>query len=125
MKISYLLLTLFIAIFSVTSICWSACEGDFDFDCDIDGSDLVTFAAGFGLAGCGPTEEICDGRDNDCDGQTDEDFMTDGVYALNTHCGDCNTDCTEIYALVAHQKRDHISPSVAAEAVVKAFCRGY
>ena len=39
---------------------------------------------------CVPADEVCDERDNDCDGFTDEDFD------LNTnprHCGECNNPC--------------------------------
>jgi hypothetical protein len=45
------------------------------------------------------TVEICDYVDNDCDGLTDEDFLKDGKYYLDTACGNCFTDCTQIYAL--------------------------
>ncbi|MGM0576379.1 MAG: MopE-related protein [Myxococcota bacterium] len=40
-----------------------------------------------------PEVEICDFKDNDCDGQVDEDFKTDGVYADFDHCGTCNSSC--------------------------------
>ncbi|MEY3012500.1 MAG: hypothetical protein RIT45_1235, partial [Pseudomonadota bacterium] len=38
--------------------------------------------------------EACNGQDDDCDGQTDEDFQQDGVYASDAHCGVCGNDCT-------------------------------
>jgi hypothetical protein len=38
-------------------------------------------------------QELCDFRDNDCDGQTDEDFRTDGRYLSFEHCGSCNVSC--------------------------------
>ena len=40
-----------------------------------------------------PEEEMCDFIDNDCDGGTDEDFLTDGKYASDVHCGSCNNVC--------------------------------
>ncbi len=41
--------------------------------------------------------EACDYLDNDCDGQTDEDWKTADLYAADQACGNCNTDCTAIY----------------------------
>ncbi len=43
--------------------------------------------------------EVCDYLDNDCDGQTDEDFILNGKYYRDTACGNCYTDCTAIYNL--------------------------
>jgi len=37
-----------------------------------------------------PSDEICDGADNDCDGQTDEDFDLNNDVA---HCGECGNAC--------------------------------
>ncbi|RKZ44260.1 MAG: hypothetical protein DRQ58_11635, partial [Gammaproteobacteria bacterium] len=45
-----------------------------------------------------PTDDICDYLDNDCDGVVDDPFRAGGVYGLDTHCGNCATDCTTIYA---------------------------
>ena len=42
---------------------------------------------------------VCDGQDNDCDGETDEGWTVGGEYALDEACGNCFTDCTEIYDL--------------------------
>ncbi|MDI7269604.1 MAG: hypothetical protein QME96_16575, partial [Myxococcota bacterium] len=46
----------------------------------------------------GPCEtalaEICNRRDDDCDGSTDEDFRApDGEYVHDAHCGACNQPC--------------------------------
>ena len=41
-------------------------------------------------------EEICDGKDNDCNDDTDEGFDLDGDGALDMEqCGDIGTDCDE------------------------------
>ena len=40
-----------------------------------------------------PSVEACDYLDNDCDGETDEDFRSGGLYAVQEHCGACNVSC--------------------------------
>ena len=40
-----------------------------------------------------PAAEACDALDNDCDGQTDEDFRTGDAYTTFAHCGGCNVSC--------------------------------
>ena len=53
------------------------CEGDFDNDGDVDGSDLATFAADFGRTDCtGDCEGDFDG-DNDVDGSDLAVFAAD------------------------------------------------
>jgi len=39
------------------------------------------------------TPEICDDRDDDCDGEVDEGFKVDGQYVSDEHCGACNHPC--------------------------------
>ena len=46
-----------------------------------DGCELACTQSAGGL-------EVCDGADNDCDGQTDEDFVDDPA-----HCGGCDQPC--------------------------------
>ena len=43
------------------------------------------------------TEEICNGEDDDCDNEIDEDFLVDGVYATLHHCGACDVDCEGLF----------------------------
>jgi hypothetical protein len=47
----------------------------------------------------GPSSvETCDLLDNDCDGLTDDGFVTNGRYIGDNACGNCFTDCTAIFA---------------------------
>ena len=55
-------------------------------DCDLAGAGLV-------CAGLAPSAESCNGRDDDCDGDTDEGFLVGGVYASDAHCGECGRSC--------------------------------
>jgi hypothetical protein len=48
-----------------------------------------------GLTDCAPAlDEVCNGTDDDCDGETDEDFRNDaGLYTARLHCGECAHPC--------------------------------
>ncbi len=52
-----------------------------------------------GWSDCEIPDEICDGEDNDCDGDVDEGFLVDGKYTTTQHCGVCGNNC----ALLAGQ----------------------
>ncbi len=61
------------------------CEGDFDGDGDVDGSDLAVFAADFGRTDCY--------TGGDCPGDFDEDGDVDGsdlaIFAADFGRTDC------------------------------------
>ena len=62
-----------------------ACEGDFDYDGDVDVSDLAVFAADFGRTDCLP-ENPCQG---DFDGDGDVDGSDLAVFAADFGRTDC------------------------------------
>ena len=62
-----------------------ACEGDFDGDGDVDGSDLAVFAADFGRTDCSPADP-CEG---DFDGDGDVDGSDLAVFAADFGRTDC------------------------------------
>ncbi|HEX7476517.1 MAG TPA: MopE-related protein [Polyangiales bacterium] len=46
--------------------------------------------------------ETCDGKDNDCDGLTDEGFVdAQGRYVSNEHCGGCGISCAKVFPTAA------------------------
>jgi subtilisin family serine protease len=79
---------------AVTKAIW--CEGDFDCDTDVDGTDAATFKADFGRSTyqnpC-TTEHPCNGDfdcDSDCDGLDAAFFKSDfGRSAYNNLCPAC------------------------------------
>jgi len=62
-----------------------ACEGDFDADGDVDGSDLAVFAADFGRTDCS----------GDCEGDFDGDNDVDGSDLATFAADFGRTDCPE------------------------------
>jgi|GEM_PF-236774 len=78
---------------NVCSVGNGTCRTFGNFICSQNGASTVCD----GVAGQ-PGVESCDLLDNNCDGQTDEPFKNaSGKYATNTTCGNCFTDCTQIY----------------------------
>ncbi len=70
------------------------------FGCWIDSPDGETacpgrqICEGTSLTECEPVlEDICDGKDNDCNGTIDDDFLTGDLYIDDDHCGACNHPC--------------------------------
>ena len=58
----------------------------------------VTVCLGVNGALCNapdPGPELCNFKDDDCDGETDEGFLAGGVYATAEHCGTCNKSCAQ------------------------------
>ena len=64
-----------------------------------DGTQVCVTDVGLLCNAPEPTEETCDGQDNDCDGLTDEDFTDDnGEFTLLEHCQGCNQSCLGLFA---------------------------
>jgi hypothetical protein len=61
--------------------------------------DLALDQANCHACGVAAAGEQCNGADDDCDGQTDENFRDDetGLFFLDNACGGCGTNCQEIY----------------------------
>lgn len=59
--------------------------------CEQTGPDIYEWSE------CEPstiTVEVCDGTDNNCNGEIDEDFRNEfGFYHTDEHCGECNNNC--------------------------------
>jgi hypothetical protein len=51
------------------------------------------------LSACEFPIDTCDGFDNDCDGEIDQDFRDGaGLYDLDAHCGACNFSCATLFS---------------------------
>ena len=74
-----------IARFDLSSL--PVCEGDFDDDVDVDGSDLAVFAADFGRTDCA----------GECEGDFDNDGDVDGSDLAVFAADFGKTDCPHIY----------------------------
>ncbi|PIE17056.1 MAG: hypothetical protein CSA66_06875, partial [Proteobacteria bacterium] len=61
-----------------------------------DGVEVCLGAQGLVCNAPTPQAEVCDFKDNDCDGVADEDFKdAGGGWTLTEHCGTCGNDCTD------------------------------
>ena len=73
-----------------------ACENTVEGVGTCSGVLLCTGNEGYSCQAPTPSLEACDFVDNDCDGQTDEDFTNAvGGWTLAEHCGTCGNSCSE------------------------------
>ncbi len=68
----------------------------------------VQFCEAEGWGECNLPDEICDGKDNDCNGIADDGMLNPqtGKYDSDSHCGVCNNSCTSMVAAKAFGKCD-------------------
>ena len=60
---------------------------------------LCLGAAGWVCPAQTPAPELCNGKDDDCQGGVDEDYRSlSGVYVHDGHCGACGLSCGDIIA---------------------------
>ncbi|HOU54778.1 MAG TPA: MopE-related protein [Myxococcota bacterium] len=52
-----------------------------------------------------PIAETCNGIDDNCNGQIDEDFLVNGAYRSDRACGSCFVDCTSLFTPQGHNAR--------------------
>ncbi|GMV41744.1 MAG: hypothetical protein AMXMBFR64_34600 [Myxococcales bacterium] len=59
------------------------------------GTDVCLGVNGWLCNAPSPSPELCNFKDDDCDGLVDEDFRTGDLYAATDHCGTCNKSCAQ------------------------------
>ncbi len=69
------------------------------------GTTLCAGASILCVGGQGPTLEVCDGKDNNCDGVIDNGF--DLQYTIRSNCGACGHVCTAARTPSAAARRAH------------------
>jgi hypothetical protein len=64
--------------------------------------------------------EICNGHDDDCDGEVDEGFVDDdGNMTLLSNCGKCGLDCTVALSHLATDDQGEVLPAAVDCTMVK------
>ncbi len=69
------------------------CTNDVDGVGSCPGIRVCRGLEGWSCQGPMPEPEVCDFKDNDCDGEVDEDFKSGDAYTDYDHCGTCNNSC--------------------------------
>ena len=69
------------------------CSNEIDGIGACQGTERCLGALGWVCDAPAPVAETCDYRDNDCDGETDEDFKQGDEYVSDTGCGSCTRSC--------------------------------
>ncbi|TNF34554.1 MAG: hypothetical protein EP329_07090, partial [Deltaproteobacteria bacterium] len=100
-----------------------ACTNDEPGVGSCDGTAVCFGPAGWVCQGPTPSEEVCDYKDNDCDGETDEGFAQGGVYNGFESCGSCNTSCAVGFPNAASTRCEPTGET--AQCVVDACDSGY
>jgi hypothetical protein len=72
----------------------------------------IQFCEAQGWGNCQLPVEICDAKDNDCNGYVDDPWLNiaTGRYESDVHCGACNNSCTAMSADRATGKCDTSGP---------------
>ncbi len=73
-----------------------ACTIDNEFG-SCPGVNICMGSKGWTCSAPTPALETCNGIDDNCDGETDEDFKVDGLYGTIDNCGACNRSCVGIF----------------------------
>ena len=62
-----------------------------------------------------PADEMCNGFDDDCDGDVDEGFTdAQGQFTLLAHCGGCGLDCAQALTNLATDAQGQLVPGAVA-----------
>lgn len=73
-----------------------ACTVDNEFG-SCPGNNICMGIKGWACSAPEPAVETCNGIDDNCDGETDEDFKVGGLYGTVEDCGACNKSCEGIF----------------------------